>query len=171
MPSSMSKKIDLKELVERIARLTRERIVSEDVVSLDNYKNFANVKIPPTVLLIEDDDTQRKSLQRILTASGYRVLAAASGAELSTVVGESVIDLILLDVGLPWINGFELAQMMKEHRDLQNVPFVFISAQSDIDTMKKGFRVGAHDFIRKPFEITTVQKTVHTLLKLSGVLE
>lgn len=164
----MKKKVNTKDLVERIAKVARERMTSNPVVSLNDLKNYKTKKSPPTLLVIEDDEVTRKALKRIFESVGYRVLAAGDGPELSEVLYETVIDLIMLDVGLPWINGYELAQMMKEHPDLASVPLVFISGQNNRDAIKKGFDVGAHDYITKPFDIEKVKKTVHTLLKLSG---
>jgi len=162
----MAKKINTKELVEKIAKLARERMTSGEVVSLTDIKNHKAKKAPPTLLVIEDDETVRRALQRIFESSGYRVLAASDGTELTDIMHETFIDLILLDVGLPWINGYELAQMMKEHSELNKVPIVFISAHNDQAAIKKGFGVGAHDYITKPFEVEKVLKTVSTLLKL-----
>ena len=163
----MKKKIDTKNLVEKIAKLARERMTSGDVVSLADIKNHRSKKRTPTLLLIEDDETVRRALQRIFDTAGYRVLAAGDGTELTDVLSETYVDLILLDVGLPWINGYELAQMMKEHPDLQRVPLVFISGHGDHAAIKKGFDVGAHDYITKPFRVETVLKTVSTLLQLN----
>jgi two-component system aerobic respiration control protein ArcA len=77
------------------------------------------------------------------------------------------VDLILLDVGLPWINGFELAEMMKGHKDLSEIPLVFLSARTSDADMKRGFSVGADDYIKKPFDIEKVKKTVNTLIRLA----
>jgi two-component system aerobic respiration control protein ArcA len=166
----MKKKVNTQDLVERIAKLARERMTSTPVISFDDIKNLKSKPVPPTILLIEDDETIRKSLVRIFESVGYRVLAAQDGMELTDVLFETTIDLIILDVGLPWINGFELAQMMKEHKDLKSVPLVFISGHDDIPAMKKGFQVGAHDYIKKPFDVEKVKKTINTLLKLNGVI-
>ena len=76
-------------------------------------------------------------------------------------------DLILLDVGLPWLNGFELAAMMKEHKDLKKIPLVFVSGKTSDEEIKQAFDVGASDYIKKPFEIEKLKKTVNALLKIS----
>jgi two-component system aerobic respiration control protein ArcA len=72
-----------------------------------------------------------------------------------------------MDVGLPWINGFELATMMKSNEDLRHIPIVFLSGHADREMIQKGFSVGANDYITKPFEVDKVQKTIQTLLELS----
>lgn len=161
-----SKKIGVKEFVDRIAKLARERISAGHVVSLDELKKIKNQKAPPTILIIEDDESVRKAIVRLFESKKYRVLAAGSAVELLSVLYDTPIDLIILDVGLPWINGYEIAKMMKEHGDLRKVPIVFLSGNQDSDAMKKGFQVGAHDFITKPFDIEKVAKTIDVLLDL-----
>lgn len=167
----MAKKVDTKELVQKIAKLARERMMAGPVVELQSVKNASvAAKAPPTLLIIEDDEQVRKSFLRMFASEGYRVLAARDGIELSDVLYDVAIDLIMLDVGLPWINGYELASMMKAHPDLRTVPLIFISGHNDQEAVKRGFQVGAHDYITKPFEIETVRKTVNTLLRLNGVI-
>lgn len=163
----MKKKINAKELVAHIAQLVQKKVAKDKVVSLTDFKNLKDKKKTPTLLVIEDDDSLRRSLQRIFEGCGYRVLVARDGVELSEVLYDVVIDLLILDVGLPWLNGFELAQAMKEQETLKAVPLIFISGLDDMDSIKKGFRSGAHDFITKPFEVEKIIKTVQTLLKLN----
>jgi two-component system aerobic respiration control protein ArcA len=162
----MKKKIDTKDLVDKIAKLARSRMTDGPVVSLEQIKDHNQKKPKRTLLVIEDDDTLRRALQRIFEAEGYRVIAACDGTELVDVFVGSAVDLIMLDVGLPWVNGYELAKMMKEHSGLSHVPIVFISGFNDQEAMKKGFGAGAHDYITKPFDIEKVKKTVDTLMKL-----
>lgn len=164
----MSKKVDTKDLVERIAKLARERMSQASVISIEDIKKSQALPPPKTLLIIEDDETVRKALERIFLEDGYRLLLARGASDLALVLGDGPVDLILLDIGLPWINGFELAEMMKSHRDLKQVPIVFISGQKDREAMKKGFAVGAHDFITKPFDVGNVKKTVKTLLALNS---
>ncbi|HEX4922685.1 MAG TPA: response regulator, partial [Bdellovibrionales bacterium] len=86
---------------------------------------------------------------------------------LATVLDDNPIELIILDIGLPWINGFELAQMMKEHDDLRKIPLIFISARRSDTDVRRGFEVGADDYIKKPFDIEQIRKTVTTLMRLA----
>ncbi len=163
----MSKtKINTKDLVKKIEKITKERIVKEGVVSLDEYRELKRKTHPKTILVIEDDETMRGALKRIFEGEGYQVKSAADGTQLSLVLDDSPIDLIVLDIGLPWINGLELAKLLKEHDDLKSIPLVFISGKtSDID-VKRGFEAGADDYLKKPFDIEQIKKTVATLLKL-----
>ena len=107
-------------------------------------------------------------MKKIFELDGYIVKLAADGTELSQALDEATPDLILMDVGLPWLNGFELGQMMKEHKDLKQIPLVFVSGKTSDEDVKKAFAIGADDYIKKPFEIDKLKKTVKTLLKISG---
>lgn len=162
-----SKKMDTRDLLQKIERLAKERIVKEKVVSLDEIRNLKKAQDPFSILIIEDDETMRGALKRIFESEGFKVIVAADGTQLSTVLDSSPIDLIILDIGLPWINGFELAELMKEHRDLQHIPLIFVSGRTGEDDIKRAFEVGASDFIKKPFDVEKITKTVRTLLKLN----
>lgn len=163
----MSRKIDTRDLVSKIERLTRERMSQGEVVDMAGLRRLRDKKETKTLLVIEDDETIRAALKRMFESEGYRVLAAADGTQLSAVLDDAPVDLILLDVGLPWINGFELAEMMKGHKDLREIPLVFLSARTSDADMKRGFSVGADDYIKKPFDIEKVKKTVNTLIRLA----
>ena len=163
----MAKGLNTKDLVEKIEKLTREKMAKESVVDLKEYRELKKKKSSRTLLVIEDDETMRNALKRIFESDGYQVKTAADGTQLSEVLDDHPIDLIILDIGLPWINGFELAKLLKEHKDLKFIPLIFVSGKtSDID-VKRGFEVGADDYIKKPFDIEKIKKTVNTLLQLN----
>jgi two-component system, OmpR family, aerobic respiration control protein ArcA len=164
----VAKKINTEDLVKKIEKITRDRIIKENVVDLKQYRQLKANNEPKTLLVIEDDETMRRALARIFEADGHNVRVAADGTQLSTVLDDHPIDLIILDIGLPWINGFELAKLLKEHKDLKDIPLVFISAKTSELDVKRGFEVGADDYIKKPFNIDDMKKSVDTLLKISG---
>jgi two-component system, OmpR family, aerobic respiration control protein ArcA len=163
----MKGSVNSKALFAKIEKLVRERMISEKVVSLGDLKSIKR-KQAPRILVVEDDDIVRKSLKRILESESYHVVTAEDATELSVVVENMLFDLILMDVGLPWIDGFELAQLMKQHDQIKNIPLVFISGHSEKDMMRKGFSVGADDYLTKPFDLEKVKKTVKTLLYLNS---
>lgn len=163
----MSKKINTKDLVSKIEKMTKARIASEPVVSLDQFREAKKKLDPKVILIIEDDETMRFALKRIFEPEGYVLKMAADGTELSTVLDGDAVDLILMDIGLPWVNGFELAQLLKEHRDLKSIPLIFVSGRSSEEDIKKAFEIGADDFIKKPFDIDKIKKAVSTLLKIN----
>lgn len=161
------KKIQAGDLIAKIEKIAKSRMASGEVVELQNFRELKKKTDPKVILVIEDDETMRNAMKRIFEMDGFTVKLAADGTELSVVLDETAPDLILLDIGLPWLNGFELAQMLKEHKDLKKIPLVFVSGKTSEEDIKKAFEIGADDFIKKPFEIEKLKKTVATLLKLN----
>jgi two-component system aerobic respiration control protein ArcA len=162
----MSKKINTKSLIDKIEKLTKEKMVQQDVVSLDQFRHLQKKEEPKSLLVIDDDETIRAALRRLFESEGYKVITAADGTQLSDVLDDSPIDLIILDIGLPWLNGYELAKLLKEHEDLKRIPLIFLSGKTSELDIKRGFEVGADDYIKKPFEVEKMKKTVKTLLTL-----
>ncbi|WII72214.1 response regulator [Bdellovibrio sp. 22V] len=162
------KRINTKDLIDKIEKMTKARIASQEVVPLDQFREAKKKLDPKVILVIEDDETMRLAMKRILESEGYVTKLAADGTELSTALDDHPVDLILMDVGLPWINGFELAQLLKEHKDLKKIPLVFVSGKAAEEDMKKAFEIGADDYIKKPFDVEKLKKTVETLLKLNA---
>lgn len=166
MSRNLKNSVNTKKLVEKIEKITKEKITKEKVVSLADYRNLKKKEEPKTILVVDDDETMRLALKRLFEAEGFRVLVAADGTQLSQVFDEHPLELIVLDIGLPWINGFELCKLLKENEELKKIPLVFISAKTSEFDIKRGFDVGADDYIKKPFNVDEIKNTVRTLLKL-----
>lgn len=164
---SQSGRLDTKELVQKIEKIMKGKMAQEEVVPLNQFRQLKKQAVVKTILVIEDDESVRKALQRIFESEGYRVKMAEDATQLSMVLDDTIIDLIVLDVGLPWVDGFELAQLLKEHRDLKKIPLIFVSGKTSQEDVRRGFEVGANDYIKKPFDIEKIKKTVQVLLKLS----
>jgi len=159
-------KINTKDLVHKIEKITTERMSKDKVVELEEFRQLKKPKEIASILIIEDDETMRKSMKRIFEDENYKVITAADGTQLSTVLDDNPIDLIILDVGLPWINGYELAELMRENSDLKHIPIIFVSGRISEADIKAGFEAGADDYVKKPFEVDKIKKSVQTLLKL-----
>ncbi len=161
-------RLNTQDLIKKIEKITRDKIIQENVVSLTDFRDLTQKQtIPKVILIIEDDETMRVALKRIFEDEKYLVKTAADGTQLSVVLDDTPIDLIILDIGLPWINGFELAKLLKEHKDLKKIPLIFVSGKTSELDVKRGFDVGADDYIKKPFDIDNIKKTVKTLLTLA----
>ena len=115
----MKKRINTEDFILKIEKLARARIAGQEVVPLKSFREVRDRAQVKTLLVIEDDITMQGTFQRIFSGENYVVKLASDATTLSLVLDSDPIDLILLDVGLPWINGFELAMMMKEHKDLK----------------------------------------------------
>lgn len=162
------KKINATDLIAKIEKLAKSRMASGEVVELNNFRDLKKKIELKTILVIEDDETMRAALKKIFEMDGFVVKLAADGTELSVALDDSSPDLILLDIGLPWLNGFELAQMLKDHKELKKIPLIFVSGKTSDEDVKRAFEIGADDFIKKPFEIEKLKKTVAALLKINS---
>jgi signal transduction histidine kinase len=121
------------------------------------------------ILIVDDNSTNTKVLFNCLKSAGYRVLIAQSGESAIEKLDIVAPDLILLDVMMPGINGFETCQRLKASPTTQDIPVIFMTALSDTDEKVKGFRLGAVDYITKPFQQEEVLARVSTHLQLRNL--
>ena len=121
-----------------------------------------------TLLVVEDDETIRLAMNRVFCDEGFNVLSVSDGKELFQVLGQHKVDLILLDVGLPWVDGFQLAELMQSYDSVKNIPVIFVSGEKELSKIKKGFKVGAFDFITKPFDLKKLKKSVFTVIDMQN---
>ncbi len=121
------------------------------------------------VLIVEDTPASLKLLSDLLTAAGYHVRQAPNG-ELALWSAESrAPELILLDVRMPGIDGFEVCRRLKQSASLRHVPVIFLSAQHDMDDKVRGFALGAVDFIAKPFQAEEILARTDAHVRLARV--
>lgn len=118
-----------------------------------------------SVLVVDDTPTNIDILLEILS-DDYDVAVALDGETAIESVDESKPDLILLDIMMPGMDGYEVCSTLKKHESTREIPIVFITAMNDIKDEIKGFEVGAVDYITKPFSPPVVQRRVEAILKL-----
>jgi DNA-binding response OmpR family regulator len=104
------------------------------------------------VVIVDDDRATRDRLQQILESSGWRVAQAPSGLRLLSLLEVDRPDVILLDVAMSWINGFELCRAMKANSNYKAIPVVFISGRSAPSDIETGMGCGAADYFVKPID-------------------
>jgi diguanylate cyclase (GGDEF)-like protein len=120
----------------------------------------------PLILIVDDTPTNIQILAESL-ASEYRIKVAASGkAALDVVARQGLPDLILLDVMMPDMDGYEVCTRLKQNSDTSGIPVIFITAMSDVDDEERGLKLGAVDYITKPFHLPIVKARIHNHLKL-----
>jgi DNA-binding NarL/FixJ family response regulator len=104
-----------------------------------------------TILIIEDDDHLRANTALILSMEGYHVTVAADGATGLAMLRRKRPDMILCDILLPTMNGFEVFETIKSNPFLAEIPFLFISALNERQQIRQGMVMGADDYLGKPF--------------------
>lgn len=104
-----------------------------------------------TILVVDDVVSNVLLLRVLLTNEKFKVITASNGKEALSQAANAHPDLILLDVMMPEMNGFEVAERLKADPDTQNIPIIFLTALNTTADIVKGFKVGANDFISKPF--------------------
>ncbi|OYO27808.1 GGDEF domain-containing response regulator [Janthinobacterium sp. PC23-8] len=116
------------------------------------YRDFPEVNTKGEVLIVEDTPASLKLLSDLLGGAGYAVRQAPNGELALWTAQARPPDLILLDVRMPGLDGFEVCRRLKAMPELCQVPVIFLSAQHDTDDKVRGFALGAVDFIAKPFQ-------------------
>ena len=115
------------------------------------------------ILLLEDDDVLSETLIELLESEGFEALHVEDGEMALDATFVSKFDLLLLDVNVPFLNGFELLKSLRESGDM--TPAIFITALSDVASLSQGFEVGADDYIKKPFDFDELLIRINALLK------
>ncbi len=105
------------------------------------------------ILLCDDELMNRKVASKILIKEGFEVVEAHNGQEAIEILQTTHIDLILMDLMMPVMDGYEATQVIKSDEKIAAIPLIIISAISDQDAIKKGLNLGANDYITKPFDI------------------
>ena len=117
------------------------------------------------ILVVEDDAPVRDLLVSILVNDGYDVRAVADGAQAVLAAAEFRPSLVLLDAGLPGIDGWTVARRLRQTGD---VPIVFVTGSDSRDDVREGFRVGGDDYVVKPFDAEELSSRIRAILRRTG---
>ncbi len=124
----------------------------------------------PKVLIVDDTPTNLRILEEILEED-YLISIAQSGAQALTITEKFAPDLILLDVNMPGIDGFETCRQLKTQEGTRNLPVIFITARAEPEDVIQGFKEGGVDYITKPFNHSEVLARVQTHLKVQQLIK
>ena len=121
-----------------------------------------------TILIVEDSIVQREMMTDLLKASGLEVTHASDGAEALEAIHKAPPDLVVLDIVMPRMNGYELCRRLKSDPKTQNVPVVMCSSKGEEFDRYWGMKHGADAYIAKPFQSIELLGTVKQLLRGQG---
>jgi len=120
------------------------------------------------ILVVEDDKNTRKLLTAILKNNGYNVLQADNGEAALEVLDHNHVDLMVLDVMMPKMDGYELTKILRDEGS--QLPMLMLSAKQNVTDIKEGFLVGIDDYLTKPFDIDELLLRIKALLRRSKIV-
>ena len=142
-----------------------EVALREHLTSKDGIAPVAGVP-DPALLVVDDNEDNRYTLSLQLNAQGYHNIAiATNGNEALSVLHSKPFDLVLLDIMMPELNGYEVLERMRSSPELRNIPVIMISAIGELDSVVRCIELGAEDYLPKPFEPTLLRARVYASLE------
>ena len=131
----------------------------------DLDKNNAIESKKPVVLVVDDNKLIRTQLRDYVESLGYKALTAEAGKEAFNVTQQNKLDLILMDIILPDLGGMDLLEMVRQQKNLLQLPVIMISGLSDSESKLKALEIGADDYITKPVDYNELQAKMKTVLR------
>ena len=122
------------------------------------------------ILVVDDEPDTRFILKAALTHEGYDVSLASNGQEAFTLLEESVPDVILLDVMMPGMTGFEVCQLLKTDSRWQHIPIILVTALAGKRDLARGLEAGADDFVHKPVHNLELRSRVRSMLRIKKAI-
>ena len=117
-----------------------------------------------TILVVEDELLLLQNIVSILEFNGFNTLKASNAMDAISLAKNNIPHLILSDVMMEKVDGFELLRMIKDNESTKNIPFIFLSALADIADKNKGISAGANTYLTKPFSGKELIKTINQYL-------
>ncbi len=163
--------IDLNELA-RVACADLPSISQTDQQALESAQSstqgISSIGLSPAILVVDDSVTVRKVTSRILRRQGYRVLTAKDGIEALKSMQEEIPAVILLDIEMPRMDGFEVATRVRASQDLKHIPIVMITSRTGEKHRHRAMELGVDQYMGKPYQEEQLLKTLNQLLTVGS---
>jgi len=178
----ISKPVNTTELIARIKSMLRLRQYREQLdIRSQSEESFISPPgqgepvradaASPHILLVEDNDSDSKLVQSYLHGQPYRVTVAATGEEALLHAEREKVDLVLLDIMLPGLNGFEVCRSLRKMENGRNIQIVIITCLNDLENKLRGIQLGADDFLIKPINGRELTGRIHILLEKKSYMD
>ncbi|MFC4263268.1 PleD family two-component system response regulator [Ferruginibacter yonginensis] len=122
------------------------------------------MSVAAKILVVDDDPYILMSLEFLMKKNGYDVMVARNGNEALELLNQSVPNLVLLDIMMPDVDGYEICKHIKKTEALKNIHVIFMSAKTKDADIKKGYEVGAALYVKKPFSTRELVKNIQEIL-------
>lgn len=126
-----------------------------------SLKNEARV---PTILIIENEISNRILIERVLSTRGYRCISASNGLEALNILEQERVSLILTDLSMPVMDGYRTTQLIRERPGMERVPIVAVTAYTQSDESEAALQIGCNEYLTKPFKPRQLLEVVDRLL-------
>lgn len=133
---------------------------------MDYVEARAGESMKKDKILIVDDSEMNRSILADMLGENYEILEAEDGFQAVGILQKTDIALMLLDINMPKLNGFQVLEVMKENRQIESIPVIMVSAESASEQIERAFELGATDFITRPFDLFIVRRRVMNTIML-----
>ena len=123
------------------------------------------------ILVIEDNPHMRENISEILELADYQVFSAENGKVGVEMAQKFIPDIIICDIMMPELNGYGVLHLLGKKDSTSRIPFIFLTAKTDRDDLRKGMNLGADDYITKPFDEADLLDAIESRLKRSEILK
>ena len=121
----------------------------------------------PTVLIVDDEPVNLLVLRTFLTRIGYTIIEASNGPQALEKIAQNVIDLMVLDIMMPGMSGYEVCAKVRERFTAARLPILLLTAKNQVEDLLQGYQCGASDFLTKPFQREELQARMELHLRVS----
>jgi len=124
------------------------------------------MKKRPYIMVVDDDQAILRLLKRTLEPEGFGVVIASNGRSALALLEEHKPDLVILDIMMPGLNGFQILRLMRQH---SNIPVIMLTARCEMETSRDALNLGADDYVRKPFQTLELLARIRAKLRRTGL--
>lgn len=152
------------EMTTFVVRIPGDRSLAQDFDQAENMEKPDEIgMVESSILIIDDNEDLRRMIAEILK-DDYKVLQAGNGKEGIDILGKEAVDLVLSDIMMPEMDGYELCEFMKSDPRYSSIPVILLTAKASVEDKIKGLKYGADDYIEKPFSPDLLVTKVHSVI-------